>query len=125
MPAELLYIVEGEFDVWSLHRLGIRNVIGIYGISNIPKDIAAIFDELGVAGFIYCVDNDKAGDDGASNLRTLLHRIRLDRRSRISQVRGTRHTGQQATRMTCYATTFQIFRGPARRWMRYPHFYPA
>ena len=69
----VLYIVEGEFDVWSLHRLGIRNVIGIYGISNIPKDIAAIFAELGVAGFIYYVDNDKAGDDGASNLRTLLH----------------------------------------------------
>ena len=32
-----LYIVEGEFDVWSLHRLGICNVIGIYGIKTIPK----------------------------------------------------------------------------------------
>ena len=30
-----LNIVEGEIDVWSMHALGIRNVIGIYGISNI------------------------------------------------------------------------------------------
>ena len=66
-------IVEDEVDVWSLHTLGIRNVIGIYGISNIPKDIASLFDELGVTGFVYCVDNDKAGEGGASNLRTLLH----------------------------------------------------
>ena len=41
-------IVEGEIDVWSMHALGIRNVIGIYGITNIPKDIAAILDALGV-----------------------------------------------------------------------------
>ena len=68
-----VYIVEGEFDVWSLHRLGIRNVIGIYGISNIPKDIAAIFLELGVASFMYLADNDAAGEKGGANLRTLLH----------------------------------------------------
>ena len=77
-------IVEGEVDVWSLHRLGINNVIGIYGISNIPKDIASLFDELGVTGFVYCVDNDKAGKDGASNLRTILH--------------GSRWTGEQEYR---------------------------
>ena len=68
-----LYIVEGEVDVWSLHTKGIRNVIGIYGISTIPKDIATIVNELGVTRCIYCVDNDKAGERGASNLRTLLH----------------------------------------------------
>ena len=68
-----VYIVEGEFDVLSLHTMGIRNVIGIYGISTIPKDIATIFNELGVIRCIYCVDNDKAGERGASNLRTLLH----------------------------------------------------
>ena len=67
-----LYIVEGEFDVWSLHTLGIRNVIGIYGISNIPKDIDAIFDELAVTKFTYYADNDASGEWGASNLRTLL-----------------------------------------------------
>ena len=68
-----LYIVEGEVDVWSLHAMGIRNVIGIYGINNIPKDIDSIFNELGVTKFVYFADNDKAGEDGASNLRTLLH----------------------------------------------------
>ena len=69
-----VYIVEGEFDVWSLHRLGIRNVIGIYGISNIPQDIASLFDEIGVTEFVYFADNDKAGEKGGSNLRTLLHK---------------------------------------------------
>ncbi|MCE2471833.1 MAG: toprim domain-containing protein [Anaerolineae bacterium] len=68
-----VYIVEGEFDVWSLHRLGIRNVIGIYGISNIPKDIGAILSEIGAASFVYLADNDSAGEKGGSNLRTLLH----------------------------------------------------
>ena len=68
-----VYIVEGEFDVLSLHTVGIRNVIGIYGISNIPKDIAAIFDELAVTKFTYYADNDASGERGASNLRTLLH----------------------------------------------------
>ena len=66
-------IVEGEFDVWSLHTKGIRNVIGIYGISNIPQDIDAIFDELAVIKFTYYADNDASGERGASNLRTLLH----------------------------------------------------
>ena len=66
-------IVEGEIDVWSLQAMDIRNVIGIYGITNIPRDIASIFDELGVTGFIYLLDNDKAGERGAANLRTLLH----------------------------------------------------
>lgn len=44
----------------------------IYGISNIPEDIAEIFAEIGVRGFVYLADNDNAGDIGASNLRTLL-----------------------------------------------------
>jgi len=69
----VVYIVEGEFDVWSLHRLGIHNVIGIYGIHNIPRDIAEIFTEVGVGGFVYLADNDTGGDIGASNLRSLLH----------------------------------------------------
>ena len=66
-------IVEGEVDVWSLQAMGIHNVVGIYGINNIPKDIDVIFNELGISGFVYCVDNDEAGERGASNLRTLLH----------------------------------------------------
>ena len=67
-----VYIVEGKFDVWSLHRLGIRHVIGIYGIGNIPRDIGVILDEIGAASFVYLADNDKAGDDGAAKLATLL-----------------------------------------------------
>ena len=68
-----LNIVEGEFDVWSMHALGFPNTVGIYGINNIPKDIASILDELGVTGFIYLADNDDAGERGASSLRTFLH----------------------------------------------------
>ena len=69
----VVYIVEGEFDVWSLRCLGIRNAIGIYGTNIIPKDIAALFIEFGIASFIYLADNDSGGDIGASNLRSLLH----------------------------------------------------
>ena len=69
----IVTIVEGEVDVWSLQAMGIRNVIGIYGITNIPKDIASILDELGISGFTYFADNDQSGEDGASNLSTRLH----------------------------------------------------
>ena len=79
-----LYIVEGEFDVFSMHTIGIRHVIGIYGITTIPKGIATILNELGVIRCIYCVDNDKAVERGASNLRTLLY--------------GSRWTGEQEYR---------------------------
>ena len=83
-----VYIVKGEFDVWSLHRLGIRNVIGIYGIRNIPKDIAKIFTELGAASFVYLADNDKTGDIGASNLRSLLHRSEWKGEGEYRKVEG-------------------------------------
>ena len=69
----VLNIVEGEFNAWSMHPMGLPNTVGIYGISNIPKDIASILDELGVKKVVYFADNDKAGEQGASNLRTLLH----------------------------------------------------
>ena len=83
-----LYIVEGEFDVWSLRRLGMRNVIGIYGISNIPKDIASLFNNLGVSRFIFYADNDEAGDRGASNMRTLLHESAWQGESEYRQFAG-------------------------------------
>ncbi|MCY3780011.1 MAG: toprim domain-containing protein [Chloroflexi bacterium] len=68
----IIYIVEGEIDVWSMRTLGFPNTVGIYGISLIPKDIASILDELEVAKAIYLADNDKAGERGASKLATLL-----------------------------------------------------
>ena len=68
----VLYIVEGEVDVWSLLRLGIRNVIGTYSATEIPPDIASILDELGARTVIYLADNDRAGDSGAAKLATLL-----------------------------------------------------
>ena len=49
--------------------MGIRHVIGIYGINNIPEDIASIFDELGIGGFTYFADNVKSDEDGASNVK--------------------------------------------------------
>ena len=71
--AGLVHIVEGEADAWSLHPMDICNVIGIYGITAIPKDIDSIFNELGITRFVYFADNDAAGEQGASNLRTILH----------------------------------------------------
>ena len=69
-----VYIVEGVYDVWSMHVADLPNTVGIYGISNIPKDIASILDELGAAKVVYFADNDIAGERGASDLRTRLHK---------------------------------------------------
>ena len=61
----IVYIVEGEIDVWSMRALGFPNTVGIYGIGHIPKDIAFILDELGAAKVVYLADNDQAGARGA------------------------------------------------------------
>ena len=84
----LVRIVEGEVDVWSLQVMGIGNVIGIYGIGAIPADIASILDELGVSGFIYYLDNDKAGEKGAARLGTLLHDSRWKGEGEYRKVEG-------------------------------------
>ena len=83
-----VYIVEGEFDVWSLRRLGMRNVIGIYGINNIPKDIASILDELGFTKVVYFADNDDSGKQGASTLRALLHEAGWQGEGEYRQFKG-------------------------------------
>ena len=85
---DLLYIVEGEVDVWSLHRLGIHNTVGAYGATDIPDDIASILDELGVRKVIYLADNDKAGDDGAAKLATLLLRAGWKGEAEFRKVEG-------------------------------------
>ena len=72
----LLYIVEGEIGALSMCAMGLPNTVGIYGISNIPKDIAAILDEYGVTRPVYLADNDDGGQKGASNLATKLHKAR-------------------------------------------------
>ena len=62
---EAVYIVEGEFDVWSLHRLGIRNVIGTLRHQQYPQGHRLLFWMRSASSeFIYLVDNDKAGDEG-------------------------------------------------------------
>lgn len=68
-----LHIVEGEFDVWSMHVKCLPNTVGLYGARSIPPDIASILNELGVKKIIFFADNDKAGKEGASQLRKLLH----------------------------------------------------
>ena len=68
----LLYIVEGEVDVWSVHTLDILSVIGTYSATAIPDDIASILDELGVSRIFYFADNDSSGDAGAAKLAALL-----------------------------------------------------
>ncbi len=84
----LLYIVEGEVDVWTLIRLLIRNVIGTYNATEIPPDIASILDELGVCKVVYLADNDKAGDDGAAKLATLLLQAGWKGEAEFRKVRG-------------------------------------
>ena len=84
----LLYIVEGEVDVWSLIRLLIRNAVGTYSASDIPPDIASILDELGVRKIIYLADNDKAGDDGAAKLAALLLQAGWKGEAEFRKVRG-------------------------------------
>ena len=84
----LLHIVEGEVDVWSLLTLGIANAIGIYGIGAIPADVASILHELGVSGFIYYLDNDKAGEKSAARLGTLLHDSRWKGEGEYRKVEG-------------------------------------
>lgn len=83
-----VYIVEGVYDTWSMHTLGFPNTVGIYGISNIPKDIASLLDELGAARAVYLADNDRAGERGAAKLRALLDEAGWTGTQEYRQVKG-------------------------------------
>lgn len=84
----IIYIVEGEMDVWSLHTLGIHNVIGTYSATSIPSDIASILDMLGAIRFIYLADNDQSGDAGAAKLATLLAQSGWQGEGEFRKVKG-------------------------------------
>ena len=84
----LLYIVEGEVDVWTLQVPGIGNVIGTYSATEIPPDIASILDELGATKAVYFADNDKSGDAGAAKLATQLLASRWQGEAEFRKVKG-------------------------------------
>ena len=103
-----LNIVEGEFDVWSMLAMGTLNVIGIYGISNIPRDIASLLDELGVTKVVYFADNDKAGEQGRLQSADLPAASRLGGRGGNIASSRDRAYPRRAMPTTSYATTIQI-----------------
>lgn len=56
---DTIILVEGIFDVWAYHNIGIDNVVAIYG-SSLKEEQFKILIGLGV-DFILSFDNDKAG----------------------------------------------------------------
>lgn len=53
-------LVEGIFDVWSFHNIGIENVVAVFG-SNISKEQIDTLLRLNVT-LTLCFDNDNAGN---------------------------------------------------------------
>jgi DNA primase len=55
-----IILVEGFFDVWAYHRIGIDNVVSIYG-SSLKKEQEKLILKMGVDTVILSFDNDEAG----------------------------------------------------------------
>lgn len=55
-----IILVEGFFDVWAYHRIGIDNVVSIYG-SSLKKEQEKLILQMGIDTVILSFDNDDAG----------------------------------------------------------------
>ena len=61
-----IILVEGIFDVWAYHRIGIDNVVAVYG-SSITKEQKALILKLGV-DIVTSFDNDNAGNKATAQV---------------------------------------------------------
>ncbi len=64
----ILYVVEGEPDVWALHGMGIFNCTAYYGSQSIVSNLDDHFEALGVKKVIFITDNDEAGQRSAKKI---------------------------------------------------------
>ena len=119
-----LNIVEGETDVWSMHAMGLPNTVGIYGISNIPPDIASILAELDVTKFVYYATMMTPVSGAPLNYGRCFMNQAGEAKVNIASSPDQAYP-RRATPTTCYATTIQIYRLLVPPWMRYPALCPA
>jgi 5S rRNA maturation endonuclease (ribonuclease M5) len=58
-----LYICEGQADIWRFWEAGIKNVVGIFGVT-ISDEQRILLEKSGVTNIVFFLDPDKAGEDG-------------------------------------------------------------
>lgn len=68
----LVYFVEGEKDVLTMHEAGYHNIMSWFGGLNIPKDMTDIIKLLGVTSVIYLPDLDEIGRKSANMVAEML-----------------------------------------------------
>lgn len=62
-----IILVEGVFDVWAYHQIGIDNVVAVFG-SSLKKEQANLLLKLGI-DLILSFDNDNAGNKAAEAIQ--------------------------------------------------------
>ena len=73
-----LIITESILDAYSLIEIGFINVLPIYGTSGFTKDHLDLLQNSSVEELIFCLDNDKAGNESLPKLLKKLEPLNID-----------------------------------------------
>ena len=63
----IVFLVEGQGDVWRMHEAGVNNAVGIFG-SNLSDDQLVLLEKSGALKVIILTDNDEAGSKAAEQI---------------------------------------------------------
>jgi len=64
---KVLFLLEGQGDVWRMHEAGYKNSVGIFG-SSISEDQLLILEQSGVLNLVILTDYDDAGKKAAQQI---------------------------------------------------------
>jgi 5S rRNA maturation endonuclease (ribonuclease M5) len=67
--SKTVVLVEGQGDIWSLEKAGIRNGLGLFGVE-LKNGQRKILDDLGVQNIVLFLDPDEAGQEASNKIET-------------------------------------------------------
>lgn len=76
-----IILVEGIFDVLNLHDKGLTNAVCCFGVKNVTEEKLQVLSVAGVDNIDVFLDNDEAGQTGATKIRELCESIGLTTRN--------------------------------------------
>lgn len=76
-----IILVEGIFDVLNLHDKGLTNAVCCFGVKNVTEEKLQVLSVAGVDNIDVFLDNDEAGQTGATKIRELCESVGLTTRN--------------------------------------------
>jgi DNA primase len=76
-----IILVEGIFDVLNLHDKGLTNAVCCFGVKNVTEEKLQVLSVAGVDNIDVFLDNDEAGQTGATKIRERCESVGLTTRN--------------------------------------------